>query len=401
MSIQELKLGQSVDNLLKTANANFTEIGNTLNDWSDTIEAGGTKGIVFSTVAKMIECLNNNQTEDGAELKLNIGDEIYIVEETAPDFWVVGKVDNLSTGSAPNSWAENTTYTFGYYQIRTSKSKEINLENYITQDEFEEGLQEAGKVQDVYVNNSSVVIDKIAYINIDEIQTEKIAVDPSSWVTASLNGNSYWAIIVAHTDTAFEMLNNDLEAVVIQRIEYNGYLHLCVSEQPTTTWYIRKIKGNAVTTGGSSGSGTKKYLHKLNIVTYDAVVRTTTISSEEGLYLENSFLLVDPSVFFIISTNQTAITSLDDENSILFVMGGVKCVEQEIEDLGEGSSSVLSKNEYYLSIQSAIITPALSLTVIARGAKVIMSEENVSNKLISFSVDFPTYTILADTVTEL
>lgn len=275
MSIGKLKLGQSVDDLLKITNDNFNEIADTLDIWSETIEAGGTKAIVFSTTSKMIYYLNANQTEDGAELKLNIGDEIYIVDENDPDFCIVGKNTTSSQGSLPDDWERGTIYTFGYYQIKRSKSKEINLENYVTQDELAEELEDVGCVKDILVDDESVVgIDKVARIylggaggkvkdvlvndesvlndegvakiNIEDFQSHYtyVSSDSKAWQSLSINDNTYWALATNANGTNIEMINLKGETIIYQTIKEEDTLYLCVSEK--ISCYLRRIDGSAV-----------------------------------------------------------------------------------------------------------------------------------------------------------
>lgn len=280
MSIEKLKLGQSVDELLKTTNANFNEIAGTLDEWSETVESGGTKAIAFSTTDKMISCLNANQTEDEVELKLNIGDEIYIIDENEPDFWIVGKNTMSSVGSCPDDWVRGEIYTFGYYQIQRSKQKEINLQDYVTHDELEEELEEklenvgcvkdvfvddesvvgidkiariylgehaGGKVKDVLVNDESVLDDEgLAKINIEDFQSYYTFVSSSStlWRSLSINDNEYWALATNADGTNIEMINSKGETIIYQTIKEEDTLYLCVSEK--IDCYLRRIDGSAV-----------------------------------------------------------------------------------------------------------------------------------------------------------
>lgn len=438
MAIQDLKLGQSVDNLLKTANTNFKEIGDTLDNWSDTIESGGTKGIVFSTVDKMIECLNANTTEDGEELKLNIGDEIYIVEENAPDFWVAGINYNPVEGAKPESWELETPYGFYKYIIQVSKSKEIDLENYVTQEELETEIAEAGKVQDVRVNNSSVVVDKIAYIDIDEIQSEYIEISSGTadyWGTWDIDGVVYWALKLKDTDTQIEVFNELYESVVYQTIRQtaNNTMYLCITTSTTEknkTWYIRKIKGNAITTGGSgSGGGTKKYLHKLYVTTENIVSSREPINESAGLF-RNIEIAIN-GYFFVISESSTPMTLFSSEENI-WSTAFVNYYEEEVENLGEDNSQdeILNQNEYLFHIASVDVVDSSSIRINAYGTKtktefdyaslsnlVIVGEgvnvdvydipiivgAEIKNEPASVSVTFTSYNynISSDTVTEL
>lgn len=130
MAKQTLNLGAVLSDILKNSNSNFTELYDAIAEIQEKIADDGEKAVVYSTVDKMITGLNAGTDEAGKALDITIGDEIYILDDETPDFWVSAVSTTSTTGTKPSSWEKGTNYTFGKYTIRVSKSREIDLADY-------------------------------------------------------------------------------------------------------------------------------------------------------------------------------------------------------------------------------------------------------------------------------
>ena len=125
-----LNLGSVLSEILKNSNSNFTELYDAISKIQEKIADDGEKAVVYSTVDKMVEKLNAGTDENGNALDITIGDEIYILDDDTPDFWVSAVSTTSTTGTKPASWEKGTNYIFGKYTIRVSKSREIDLADY-------------------------------------------------------------------------------------------------------------------------------------------------------------------------------------------------------------------------------------------------------------------------------
>lgn len=125
-----LNLGAVLSELLKGANSNFTELYNAISKIQETIADDGEKAVVYATVDAMVTGLNTGKDGAGNDLSITIGDEIYILDDETPDFWVSAVSTTATTGTKPASWEKDTNYAFGKYTIRVSKSREIDLTDY-------------------------------------------------------------------------------------------------------------------------------------------------------------------------------------------------------------------------------------------------------------------------------
>lgn len=130
MAKQTLNLGAVLSDILKNSNSNFTELYDAIAKIQEKIADDGEKAIVYSTVDKMIAGLNAGTDEVGKALDITIGDEIYILDDETPDFWVSAVSSTSTTGTKPASWEKGVNYSFGKYTIRVSKSREIDLADY-------------------------------------------------------------------------------------------------------------------------------------------------------------------------------------------------------------------------------------------------------------------------------
>lgn len=130
MAKQTLNLGAVLSDILKNSNSNFTELYDAIAKIQEKIADDGEKAVVYSTVDKMIAGLNAGKDEADKALDITIGDEIYILDDETPDFWVSAVSSTSTTGTKPSSWDKGKNYTFGKYTIRVSKSREIELADY-------------------------------------------------------------------------------------------------------------------------------------------------------------------------------------------------------------------------------------------------------------------------------
>lgn len=130
MAKQTLNLGAVLSDILKNSNSNFTELYDAISDIQEKIADDGEKAVVYSTVDKMITGLNGGKDEAGNDLDITVGDEIYILDDETPDFWVSAVSSTSTTGTKPASWEKGVNYSFGKYTIRVSKSREIDLTDY-------------------------------------------------------------------------------------------------------------------------------------------------------------------------------------------------------------------------------------------------------------------------------
>lgn len=130
MAKQTLNLGAVLSDILKNSNSNFTELYDAIAKIQEKIADDGEKAVVYSTVDKMIAGLNAGTDEVGKALDITIGDEIYILDDETPDFWVSAVSSTSTTGTKPESWEKGVNYAFGKYTIRVSKSREIDLADY-------------------------------------------------------------------------------------------------------------------------------------------------------------------------------------------------------------------------------------------------------------------------------
>ena len=137
MAQKTLNLGSILSQLLKDANANFTELYRAVSTLQENMYEDSEQAIVYSSILSMVNNLNNGTDEYGKTLNLIVGDNIYTADEDTPDFWISGVNPTSSKGNMPvdsegnPKWEKNTDYTFGYYVIRVSQKNEITLTDYL------------------------------------------------------------------------------------------------------------------------------------------------------------------------------------------------------------------------------------------------------------------------------
>ncbi len=138
MSKKTLNLGATLSEILKLTNSNFTELYNAIAKVQEANADGAVKAGVYSSLTAMITGLNAGKDEQGNALALKLGDEIYIVDDNSPDFWISDVLTSSSTGTMPDGgFVKGVTYTFGKYQIRVSNTREIQLEDYQRKDKLD------------------------------------------------------------------------------------------------------------------------------------------------------------------------------------------------------------------------------------------------------------------------
>lgn len=178
-----------------------------------------------------------------------------------------------------------------------------------------------GKVRDVTVNGSSVVESGTAAITIDELEGDIINVlssdtgtwdgtTISKWSTYSSSGTSYYAIqIPINYATTFEVYAaSNGKAIVTQNIitsiSSGTVIYILVGTTKDSVGYtLRKVKGNAVSTSGSS----KKYLYTIRLCNYKA---------------SNDYLMNATFQLIKVGGNGSTYTSFDDIYDNLLADGG-------------------------------------------------------------------------------
>jgi hypothetical protein len=308
MAKQKLKLGATLAEILQNSNNNFTEVYNMLAKIQEAMTDASDKAYTYLTIADMLEKLPNGVNSQGQSLptSLNIGDEILILDDLAPDFWVSGNASDYSStdyesASSNTVFKKGVNYKVGNYILRVSNDREIQLEDYqrkddavatylskneasstyATKGQVEEAInsvhphnketldllgtsnnqltfngEEVGRVQDISLNGQSVVgADRVANINIDNIEADTYEVayssaDTTNWTTYTHDGVVYYAIKLANTDTAIEVLNRNYQVIVTQSVVVGEYLYILVSNTAPsegTIYYIRRVYGNYIT----------------------------------------------------------------------------------------------------------------------------------------------------------
>ena len=133
MAQTTLNLGSVLSQLLKDANSNFEELYDAVSDLQEAnAEKGTQRAVVYQSADAMVSGLNAGKDGANNDLALVIGDEIYILDDDTPDFWIAGVNEQSSQGGKPVSWESGENYTFGKYVIRISKTREIELTDYQT-----------------------------------------------------------------------------------------------------------------------------------------------------------------------------------------------------------------------------------------------------------------------------
>ena len=296
---QQLNYGATLKVLMASANANFTELYDAVAVLQALANEDIQKAVVYDSVTDMVNGLNAGTDGAGNALDLVIGDEIYILDDDTPDFWVSAVNSSSSTGTTPSSWERGINYAFGKYVIRVSKSREIELVDYQKISNIVEALSEnsdhthypsakavydailavtnqmntgfaslnskianAGKIQGIKVDgsDSTLDIDESGIVTIPKQTVTADDLEANYDTTATptsclINGTTYNAIKVEDTDVTLEVFNSDGEAVITQIIRPNdGFIYFCFEDNDTDTYTIRKVGGNAVSGGGGTNT---------------------------------------------------------------------------------------------------------------------------------------------------
>lgn len=118
MAQRPLTFGALLSDLLSNANLNFQDLYNAVSAIQEDLADGSNKAVVYPNIDAMVEGLNSNKMADGTTpLNLAIGDDILIIAEGVPDFWISAKNASSVSGTAPSTWEVGKKYTFGYYDI--------------------------------------------------------------------------------------------------------------------------------------------------------------------------------------------------------------------------------------------------------------------------------------------
>jgi hypothetical protein len=126
-TITPLQLGAVLSTLIDNANKNFDLLAEEV---KGLIDMQGKRAYVYNTVDDMVSTLKAGTDDKGNPLKIDVGDEIYILEDDAPDFWVSSSNATGEDNEIPSSWENGTTYKFGKYEIRVSGAGTIDLQSY-------------------------------------------------------------------------------------------------------------------------------------------------------------------------------------------------------------------------------------------------------------------------------
>lgn len=144
MAKQKLKLGATLAEILRDSNNNFTEVYNMLAKIQEAMTDESDKAYTYLTIADMINNLPQGKDGQGNSLptSLNIGDEILILDDLAPDFWVSGNASDYSstdyeTATANTVFKKGVNYKVGNYILRVSNDREIQLEDYQRKDNLD------------------------------------------------------------------------------------------------------------------------------------------------------------------------------------------------------------------------------------------------------------------------
>ena len=338
MSRQVLNLGAILSELLTKANANFNDLYTAVEALQEANGDGNIqKAVVYDSASAMMDGLNSNKDANNKDLNLVVGDEIYILDEGTPDFWVVAINQTSTTGSIPSSWNNNENYTFGKYTIRPSKSREIDLADYqrisnlvtsinvySTHDQYpsakavletivsrlaafsntyatKEELANAGKVKDVQLNGESVLDATTGVANIDlsnisvggedlkaEIKTATLINYPSD------SDIQYKAIKMPKTSVVIEVLkkvgNDDYSAVITQSIVVGEFTYYLLDKSATGNYYYREVGGKVVGGGSSNNAKTVDLYQHFVIFQIPVSFNYNTVTHNATAFVPLSFV---------------------------------------------------------------------------------------------------------------
>lgn len=273
---------------------------------------GKVKSKTYQSLAEMVADLKAL-----AKDALKIGDTLYIIDEDVPDFWVTHvQATSVTTNSAQTLIDANYTgVQFGYFVVSKLETQKPDLtgvvkteaealtdstivlgagaqtvkgsaytitsntnsdstntvpttayvKDYYTADEkaklagIDSSLvgvtaDDIGKVKDVKVNGTSVLDETTgtANITIADLTAEYTEVAAS---TVSLNSKAYYAIALNKSLPTVEVYNSAYQKIITQPIISGDIVYYCVGTTlpSTNKFYVKKLTGGGVSTGGGVG----------------------------------------------------------------------------------------------------------------------------------------------------
>lgn len=273
---------------------------------------GKVKSKTYQSLADMVTDLNALAKE-----AFKIGDTLYIIEEDVPDFWITHVQATPVTTNTAQTLIDNnyTGVQFGYFVVSKLETQKPDLtgvvkteadaltdgtivlgaggqtvkgsaykitndtssdstdtvpttayvKDYYTPAEKKKlaGIDSSlvgvtaddiGKVKDVRVNGSSVLdaTTGTANIIIADLTAEYTEATAAS---VSLNSKTYYAIALNKALPTIEVYNSSYQKIITQPIISGDIVYYCVgTTAPTTnTFYVKKLTGGGVSTGGGVG----------------------------------------------------------------------------------------------------------------------------------------------------
>lgn len=277
--IKRLRLGESVETIVKNADDNFISLFDTVDDLDEIIQGvlnasqamvfkgtlGKTNGTVASLPTTGYSSGDTYQIVDAntyAGKKCEVGDIIICLydytDESKPsnsdDHWTVvqGNIDGAVTGP--------TSSVDGHVAVFSGTGGNMIADSGFTVDQI-------GKVKDVKVNNVSKLDEDTGIVNItidvEALESEYTSISANSLVTKTVNDTDYYAIKVVETDVPLEVYNSNGDQLLTHTVRDGGYLYICVGTTQIACT-LRKVGGSAV--GGSGGSSSEPvYQHNIAI----------------------------------------------------------------------------------------------------------------------------------------
>lgn len=273
---------------------------------------GKVKSKTYQSLADMVTDLNAL-----AKDAFKIGDTLYIIEEDVPDFWITHvQATSVTTNSAQTLIDANYTgVQFGYFVVSKLETQKPDLtgvvktkadaltddtivlgaggqtvkgsaykitndtdsdstdtvpttayvKDYYTPAEKKKlaGIDSSlvgvtaddiGKVKDVRVNGSSVLDETTGTANIiiADLTAEYTEATAAS---VSLNSKTYYAIALNKALPTIEVYNSAYQKIITQPIISGDIVYYCVGTTAPTpnTFYVKKLTGGGVSTGGGVG----------------------------------------------------------------------------------------------------------------------------------------------------
>lgn len=120
---------QHISDLTTSVNGHTTNIANLTSDLASvrTLAEGRNKAITFDTIANA-----NTGIKALAKGDLKVGDNVYILAEDVPDWYVYQVLETKSNGSLPIIGDFANTYDVGFFKLAKLETEKVDLINYYT-----------------------------------------------------------------------------------------------------------------------------------------------------------------------------------------------------------------------------------------------------------------------------